>query len=87
MSGSNYLVSVKEVLQSKKKLKVKLLINHFRSTKGTITIRDYLINFSDEKEQRCDINFVDSFSYNNISKQNKIDDLSPSLLVSGYVAH
>ena len=75
-----------EVLQSEKKLKVKLLLNLFSSTKGTITIRDYLINFSDEKKQRCDINFVDSFPYNNISKQNKIDDLSPLLLVSGYVA-
>ena len=87
LSGSNYLVSVKEVLQSEKKLKVKSLLNLFSSTKGTITIRDYLINFSDEKKQRCDINFVDSFPYNNISKQNKIDDLSPLLLVSGYVAH
>ena len=87
MSGSNYLVSVKEVLQNEKKLKVKSLLNLFSSTKGTITIRDYLINFSGEKKQRCDINFVDSFPYNNISKQNKIDDLSPLLLVSGYVAH
>ena len=78
---------MKEVLQSAKKLKVKSLLNLFSSTKGTITIRDYLINFSDEKKQRCDINFVDSFPYNNISKQNKIDDLSPLLLVSGYVAH
>ena len=85
LSGSNYLVSVKEVLQSEKKLKVKSLLNLFSSSKGTITIRDYLINFSDEKKQRCDINLVDSFPYNNISKQNKIDDLSPLLLVSGYV--
>lgn len=87
LSGSNYLVSVKEVLQSEKKLKVKSLLNLFSSNKGTITIRDYLINFSDEKQQRCDNNFVSSFPYNNISKQNKIDDLSPLLLVSGYVAH
>ena len=87
LSGSNYLVSVKEVLQSEKKLKVKSLLNLFSSTKGTITIRDYLINFSDEKKQRCDSNFVDSFPYINISKQNTIDDLSPLLLVSGYVAH
>ena len=42
---------------------------------------------SDKKKQRCDINFVDSLPYNNISKQNKIDDLSLLLLVSGYVAH
>ena len=54
---------------------------------ATTAIRDYLINFSDEKKQRCDINFIDSFPYNNNSKQNKIDDLSPLLLVSGYVAH
>ena len=67
LAGSNYLVSMKEVLQSEKKLKVESLLNLFSSTKGTITIRDYLINFSDEK--------------------NKINDLSPLLLVSGYVAH
>ena len=78
---------MKEVLQSEKKLKVKSLFNLFSSTKGIITVRDYLINFSDEKKQRCDINFVDSFPYNNISRQNKIDDLSLLLLVSGYVAH
>ena len=87
MSVSNYLVSVKEVLQSEKKLKITSLLNLFSSTKGTITIRDYLINFSDEKKQRFDINFVDSFPYNKISKQNKINDLSPLLLVSGHVAH
>ena len=52
---------MKEVLQSEKKLKVKSLLNLNSSTKGTITIRDYLINFSDEKKQRCDINFDDSF--------------------------
>ena len=87
MSGNNYLVSVKEVLQSEKKLRVKSLLNLFSSTKGTITIRDYLINFRYEKKQRCDINFVDSFPYNNISMQNKIDDLSLLLLVSSDVAH
>ena len=58
---------MKEVLQSEKKLKVKSLLDLFSSTKGTIRIRDYLINFSDEKKQRCYINFVDSFTYNNIS--------------------
>ena len=85
LSGSHYLVSVKEVLQSEKKLKVKSLLCLFSSTKGTIAIRDYLINFSDKKKQRCDISFVDSFPYINIYKQNKIDDLSPLLLVYDYV--
>ena len=52
LSGSNYkcIISVKEVLQNEKKLKVKSLLNLFSSTKGAITIRDYLINFSDEKK-------------------------------------
>ena len=45
LSGSNYLVSMKEVLQSEKKLKVKSLLNLFSSTKGTITIHNYLMNF------------------------------------------
>ena len=87
LSGSNYLVSMKDVLQSEKRLKVTPLLNLFSSTKGTITIRNCLINFSDEKKPWCDINFVDSFPFTNISKQNKIDDLSLLLLVSGYVAH
>ena len=59
LSSSNYLVSVKEVFQSEKTLNVKSLLNLFSSTKSTITIRDYLINFSDKNKQQCDINFDD----------------------------
>ena len=39
-----------------------------------------------KNKQRCDINFADSFPYN-IFKKNKVDDLSPLLLISSYVAH
>ena len=42
--------------------------------------------FSDKKKQLYDINFVDSFPYN-IYNQNIIYDVSPLLLVSGYVAY
>ena len=38
LSGSNYLVSVNEVLQSEKKLKVKNLLKLYTSSKGVIKI-------------------------------------------------
>ena len=41
LSGSNYLVSVNEVLQSEKKLKVKNLFKLYTSSKGVINIKDF----------------------------------------------
>ena len=42
LSGSNYLVSVNEVLQSEKKLKVKNLLKLYTSSKGVINIKFFL---------------------------------------------
>ena len=41
LSGSSYLVSVNEVLQSEKKLKVKNLLKLYTSSKGVINIKDF----------------------------------------------
>ena len=87
LSGSNYLVSVQDVLHSEKKLKIKSLLKLYSASKGDITIRDYLGTFSDQKHEQCDINFVDSFPYDDITSQLKCDDLSALLVVTGYVAH
>ena len=63
LSGSNYLVSVQEVLQSEKKLKRKSLLKLYSASKGVITIRDSIGNFSDVKHQHCDDSFVKKFLY------------------------
>ena len=68
LSGSNYLVSVQEVLQSEKKLKIKSLLKLYSASKGAITIRDYIGNFSDVKHQHCDDGFVKKFQYDMIHK-------------------
>ena len=44
LSGSSYLVSVNEVLQSEKTLKVKNLLKLYTSSKGVINIKDLLWN-------------------------------------------
>ena len=87
LSGSNYLVSVQEVLQSEKKLKIKSLLKLYSASKGAITIRDYIGNFSDVKHQHCDDGFVKKFPYDMISKQPKCDDLSALLVIAGYVSY
>ena len=44
LSGSNYLVSVIEVLQSEKKLKLKGLLKLYSASKGIIRIKDFSWN-------------------------------------------
>ena len=46
LSGSNYLVSVIEVLQSEKKLKLKGLLKLYSASKGIIKIKDFSLEFS-----------------------------------------
>ena len=41
--GSNYLVSAADILQSEKKLKVKRLLRLYTASKGTVSIKNYLI--------------------------------------------
>ena len=63
LSGSNYLVSVNEVLQSEKKLKVKNLLKLYTSSKGVINITDFLVEFSDTSMRQGDAEFVKSFPF------------------------
>ena len=63
LSGTSYLVSVKEVIQSEK-MKVKSLLKLYPKSKGVIQIKEFLGEFSDHCKAKCDTNFVDSFPYN-----------------------
>ena len=81
LSGSNYLVSVNEVLQSEKKLKVKNLLKLYTSSKGVINIK-----FSDTSMRQGDAEFVKSFPFNNLSTKVKEGNLAALLYSAGYVA-
>ena len=71
LSDSNYFVSVKEVLQSEKKLKVKNLLKLYNSSKGVINIKDFLVEFSDTSMRQGDAEFVKSFPFNYLSTKVK----------------
>ena len=87
LSGSNYLVSVADVLQSEKKLKVKRLLRLYTASKGTVSIKNYLSTFGECTGDKVDTNFVDQFPYSNLDTLAiKDDDLPALLLVAGYVA-
>ena len=49
LSGSNCLVSVNEVLQSEKKLKVKNLLKLYTYSKGVINIKEFLVECSETR--------------------------------------
>ena len=58
LSGSNYLVSVNEVLQSEKKLKVHSLLKLYTNSHGIIRIKDLFMEFSEPSSGKCDEEFV-----------------------------
>ena len=70
LSGSNYLVSVNEVLQSEK-LKVKNLLKLYTSSKGVINIKVVWVEFSDTSMRQGDAEFVKSFPFNDLSTKVK----------------
>ena len=76
MCGTNYLVTVKEVLQAEKKLKVKSLLKLYSRAQGVVKVKDFLEEFSDPCKEKCD------------SQSTKVSDdaLSSLLYTSGYVA-
>ena len=86
LSGTNYLVSVKQVIQSEKKMKVKSLLKLYTKSKGVVKIKDFLGEFSDPCKAKCDTKFVDSFPYNKVANKVSNDVLSSLLYTSGYVA-
>ena len=86
LSGSNYLVSVNEVLQSEKKLKVKNLLRLYTSSKGVIKIKDFFMEFSDISIGGGNVEFINSFPFNKVSSKVRTDDLAALLYTAGYVA-
>ena len=71
----------------RKKLKVKRLLKLYSASKGTISIRTYLEKFNDIQPGKICTQFLKTFPYDIIDILCvKEDDLSPLLLVSGYVA-
>ena len=86
LSGSNYLVSVNEVLQSEKKLKVRSLLKLYTNSHGIIRIKDFFMEFSEPSSGKCDEEFVKEFAYDNVSTKAKNEDLASLLYTAGYVA-
>ena len=86
LSGSNYLVTVSYGLRCEKKLKVKRLLKLYSASKGTISIRTYLDKFNDIQPGKICTQFLKTFPYDTIGILCvKEDDLSPLLLIYGYV--
>ena len=87
LSGSNYLVTVSNVLRSDKKLKIKRLLKLYSTSKGTISIRIYLEKLNYVQPGKICTQFLKTFPYDTMDILCvKEDDLSTLLVVSGYVA-
>ena len=88
LSGSYYLVTVSDVLRCEKKLKVERLLKLYSASKGTIiSIRTYLEKFNYIQPGKICTQFLNTFPYDNIDILCvKEDDLSPLLIIPGYVA-
>ena len=84
LSGCNYLVSVKDVMYSERKLKIKGLLRLFSSSKGVLTISDFIASFSDIKTNTQDSSFIEYFPYCDMDTE--IKDVSELLMVTGFVA-
>ena len=67
LSGSNYLVSVIEVLLSEKKVKIERLAKIVLGIKGIIKLKEFFREFSDTVSKgHYDKEFVVDFPYENI---------------------
>ena len=87
LCGGNTLVSVNQVLEGEKKLRLKSLLSLKSSTKGTISIKQLLLPESDGSvlgSPNLDSNFLDNFSYEDLSLE--ACDLHVLLYVAGYVS-
>ena len=84
LSGCNYLVSVAEVMQSEKKLRIKVLLK-LHASSGIVNIKTFLDKFSDVKKDARDLSFITMFPMCDIGSQRQ-EDLSALLMVTGYVA-
>ena len=85
MCGGNRLVSVQEVVEKEKKLKIKSLL-HLHSATGSIPVQVFLSEFSEVGTEKCHdgVSFVKNFPYNAV----KCDVATLLILVyiAGYAA-
>ena len=84
LSGCNYLISVPEVMQSEKKLRIKSLLK-LHASQGDINVHTFLSKFSEIKKSKRDIAFILQFPLCSIPTPKK-EDLPALLMVTGYVA-
>ena len=85
-SGTNYLVSVKDLIQGEIKMNVKSLLKLYTKSKGVIEIKEFLGKFNYHCKAKCDTKCVDSFPYNTVTNKMSNHVLSSLLYTSGYVA-
>ena len=85
MCGGNRLVSVQEIEESKRKLKINSLLR-LHSPSFTILVKKYLLEFSDSVESttllKGDQNFIEEFPYNQVAFDET--QLPVLLYVAGY---
>ena len=85
LSDGNTLISVEEVLQSEKKLRVYSLLKIYSSCQGIITTEDFFTEFNtSEALSDYDPVFVNNFSYDRIDIDN--DCLNVVVNVARYIA-
>ena len=86
MSGGNRLVSIQEIMESEKKLKIDSLLKLF-TPDGELSVRNYLCDFSDgltSNPCRIDQRFVENFPYFDVSFDE--ENLPVLIYIAGYVA-
>ena len=71
-------------MYSERKLKIKGLLRLFSSSKGVLTVSDFIASFSDIKTNKQDSSFIDYFPYCDMDTE--IKDVSELLMVTGFVA-
>ena len=61
LNGSIILAYVQEIIRSDGKLKARELLRLFTSTKGVVSVKDFLCTFNEKDQQ--DTTFIYAFSY------------------------
>ena len=82
--GSNYLVSVKEVMQSEMKLKIRGLLRLFTGTRGVVSVKEFVCSFSEIEKGKQDTAFIHAFPYCDMDMETM--DVSELLMVTGCIA-
>ena len=86
LSGSNYLMSVNEVLQTEKKLKDHSLLKLYSNSQAIIISNISLWNLVSHQMGNMIEEFVTKFPYDNVSIKAVNEDLSSVLYTAGYIA-